>query len=735
MRLVLDVENEAKEIAREGKTSKLDLLPFSGKNSLVSVGLKNIDTGESLYVFFKHNELVYDPERMQSEAAQIQDWLNRATLLIGHYIKHDIIWMRECGFEVPRIKFWDTAIAEYCMHRGQTKPLSLEELSVKHNLPRKKVDLTQQYLDQGIGFEAMPIGIVEEYGRGDLDATEALFHHQVKRLETEEYKPLVPTVGMMNEFMYVLAKWQANGIKIDLEELKKVRAQYVLEQASLKARLEIIARSVLGDTPLSLSSNDDKSMLIYSRTLKDKKTWKRVFNLGTDDNGKALRRPWMKPHEFQHAVRSNTEIAYRTRASQCQACGGLGRVTPNKKDGSPGKAKRICKPCSGVGIIYTPTTRIAGFKCQPKGVKEVAAHGFCTDADKIEELAKTAQGEAKEFLEKLSRLNAVNVYISTFCDGILNNVTKDLILYTNFNQCITATGRLSSTDPNFQNQPRGKTFPVRRAIVSRFKGGKIVEGDFAQLEFRVAGELSDDKQVLADLLNKVDAHAFTRDTLCAAGMVVDRQDAKPHTFKPLYGGEYGTEAEMAYYRAFKAKFKGVATWQRHASELVLSRKVYTLPSGRQYCWPRAERKYNGKIDFFTQIVNYPVQGFATADIVPIACIILDKEFERRQLKSIPFLTVHDSIAVDAHPEELEIIPKILADCMLKVKEDMLTRYKYNFTMPLEIEVKMGDNWLDSKVVLKQETTYTAKKSANDDISKSKQSDTFHDDPLPEFMAA
>lgn len=726
MRIVLDVENESKTIKRPGKQDKLDLLPFSGRNSLVSVGLKNIDTGEVLYKFFKHNDLQYDPEQIRRDAEEVQSWLDKATLIVGHFVKHDIIWMRASGFNIQRVSFWDTAIAEYTLHRGQTAPLDLHTLTEKHNLTRKKSDLTQEYLDKGIGFEAMPIALVEEYGRGDLDSTGELFVNQCERLQLPDNAPLVPTIHMMNDFMYVLAKWQANGIKIDPVELNRVRAEYVFEQQGLIKRLEEIARNYMGDTPFSLTSPEDMSVLIYSRRLKGKKAWKSAFNIGTDDRGKSLRRPRMKPHEFSAKVRELTEIEYRTTAAQCTTCSGTGKVSRPLKDGGQSSPRYNCQTCQRVGIVYTPTKRVAGFKFLPQGVKDVSANGFVTDADTIERLSSTASGDAKEFIDKLSRLHAVNVYISTFCDGILNNVTKDNLLYTNFNQCITSTGRLSSTDPNFQNQPRGKTFPVRRAIVSRFTGGNVAEGDFAQLEFRVAGELSGDKQVLEDILNKVDAHAFTRDTLNAAGLSVDRQDAKPHTFKPLYGGEYGTDAEMAYYRAFKAKFKGVAEWQANAAETVLRRKVFTLPTGRQYCWPRAERKWNGKVDFFTQIVNYPVQGFATADIVPLACILLDLEFERQGIKSVPFLTVHDSIAVDIYPGDEELVPVLLANSMLAVKQELKRRYDYTFTMPLEVEVKMGVNWLDTKVVLKKEQAYVPPKPKNDN---------FIDDDLPEFMSA
>ena len=108
------------------------------------------------------------------------------------------------------------------------------------------------------------------------------------------------------------------------------------------------------------------------------------------------------------------------------------------------------------------------------------------------------------------------------------------VFTSKFMQAITATGRLSSRVPNFQNQPRGKTFPIRKVVSSRFKDGKIIEIDFAQLEFRTAVFLAQDKQGMEDIKNKIDVHQYTADIIG-----VSRQDAKAHTFKPLYGGVTG----------------------------------------------------------------------------------------------------------------------------------------------------------------------------------------------------
>jgi len=725
VRACLDVENSTKERIVKDKT-KNDILPFHGTNELISVGVQDIDTGQQWYFFFNHNDLK-DPEVNKKSTRELQELLDKCSLLVGHNFKHDLIWLLSCGFRVTCKKFWDTQIVEYLLAKGQVgQSFALAALAEKYDLPRKKSDL----VDAGKLYYT-DMALVEEYGLGDINTTTHLFKHQELRMYEKKNRSLAASLIMMNELMEVLARWQSNGIKIDRVELANVRAEYVKERDALNIELKALAREVMGDTPFNLNSPDDKSMIIFSRKVVNKKDWKSEFNIGTNDQGKKKRRPRLSQSQFKAKIRNLSEVVHRTRATRCEACHGKGRYHFKRKDGSLSKAVRICKQCSGNGVIYSNTGKVAGFKFTPKTVKDVSAGGFETSHAMLERLAKEAPSpEAKRFVEGTVRLNALNTYISTFCDGILNNITKRNFLHTNFNQTITATGRLSSSDPNFQNQPRGSTFPVRRAVVSRFDGGHVIEADYGQLEFRCAAAMSHDEAALQDILNKVDVHVFTRDTLNAAGLDIDRQGAKTHTFKPLYGGEYGTPAEMTYYQAFKDRYKGVAKWQDECCESVINTKLLEIPSGRQYNWPNAYRDYKGKVQPKTQIVNYPVQGFATGDIVPLACILVDREMQRRNLKSIPFLTVHDSVVVDTHPDELEIIPQLLADCMLAVKKEMLARYNYEFTVPLSVEVKSGINWLDSKEVLTKEHKYDTTV-----LSESSNDDDFFDDPLDDIGVA
>jgi DNA polymerase-1 len=235
-------------------------------------------------------------------------------------------------------------------------------------------------------------------------------------------------------------------------------------------------------------------------------------------------------------------------------------------------------------------------------------------------------------------------------------------------------------------------------FVSRFEGGKILEADFAQLEFRAAAYLSQDGVAIEEVSTGFDVHAYTAKVITDAGQPTDRQTAKAHTFAPLYGatGFGRTKAEAAYYEHFTDKYKGIAAWHsRLAKEAIATQKICT-PSGREFSFPDVVRKASGRVSYFTQIKNYPVQSFATADIVPIVLIHIDDLLT--DMQSCIVNTVHDSIVIDVHPEEEQKVLDVINETN-KVLKDLITmRWGIDFNVPLLLESKIGPNWLDTKDV-------------------------------------
>ena len=124
--------------------------------------------------------------------------------------------------------------------------------------------------------------------------------------------------------------------------------------------------------------------------------------------------------------------------------------------------------------------------------------------------------DAADFLGKVRRLSAVDTYLSSFVDGIKAHVKSDGKLHVRLLQHRTATGRFSGADPNMQNMPRGQTFPVKKVFVSRWKNGKILEADFAQLEFRAAAYLSQDGVAIEEVSTGFDVHSYTAQVITDA---------------------------------------------------------------------------------------------------------------------------------------------------------------------------------------------------------------------------
>ena len=177
---------------------------------------------------------------------------------------------------------------------------------------------------------------------------------------------------------------------------------------------------------------------------------------------------------------------------------------------------------------------------------------------------------------------------------------------------------------------------------------------------------------------------------------MSRQDAKAHTFKPLYGGTTGTEEEKNYYRKFAEKYKDITLWHERLQTDAIKYKQIKLPTGREYAFPYAERMPWGGSSYSTQIKNYPVQGFATADIVPLACIKIYKLMKEQKVKSLLINTVHDSIIADVSPGEESVMSKIFRQGTGSVIPALKEYYGINFNVPLDTEVKIGYNWLEMK---------------------------------------
>ena len=670
MKLTLDVENTVTH--RDGK---LHLDPFEKDNKLVMVGCLT-DTGKEY--LYRDN---YDG---------LQDLLNDATILIGHNIVHDLMWIWECGFDYTGAVF-DTMLGEYVLQRGQKQPLSLEACAERYNLNTKKQDTLKEYFKKGTGVDEIPHEELSEYLSADLHATQELSDEIYRKLNTVEYSGLMTTVTLTNQVAITLARIYQRGFSVDVDALNKVRKEFEQERKDLRVSLNGQVSKLMGDIQINLNSPEQLSWVIYSRKPHDKAMWANNFE------------SYMSNTDFRNKIKQHSKVLYKQHASHCVECKGWGEIRKVKKDGTPYTNPTKCKNCNGDGHTFTDIVdSVAGLKFNAPNPKWVSANGFSTSKTQLEVLEGVARQrgmkEAESFLHDVRRLSAVETYLSSFVDGINTYLKPDGKLHVRLLQHRTSTGRFSGADPNMQNMPRGGTFPVKKVFVSRWKGGKILEADFAQLEFRVSAFLSQDEVAINEVSTGFDVHSYTSKVITDAGQPTTRQDAKAHTFAPLYGatGFGRTKAEAEYYSHFTEKYQGIKSWHsRLAKEAVNTGKIKT-PSGREFSFPDVKRKRNGTVSYFTQIKNYPVQSFATADIVPLILMKIDDLLKTMQ--SCVVNSVHDSIVIDVHPEEEKQVLYIITLVNSQMNGLIENHFGITFNVPRLLEAKIGDNWLDTKDV-------------------------------------
>ena len=672
---ILDVEHTV--TTRDGKTH---MDPFESNNKMVMVGV--IANGRE-YIYNMNDSRV-------SYHTEIQSILHHTKLLVCHNVVHDLMWLWESNF-IYNGEVYDTMLGEYVLQRGVTsESVGLEACAKRHELGTQKKDTLKEYFKKGLGVDDVPVAELASYLSCDIQATKELYEHQMNRIKNHSKEGIFNVIKFTNKVALTLAQIYRRGFSVDKDALERVKHEFLQEKNKISEKLTSKIRNLMGDIPVNLNSPEQLSWVVFSRKPKDKAMWKNNFT------------PYMEKDEFKSKVREHSSVVYKSVAKKCPVCYGYGKIRKTKKDGKPFAKESKCDNCDSLGYLFTPTNQVAGLRFAPPTSKWVSNNGFSVSKDKLDIVQHIAKHndmeDAVDFLEDLKRLSALETYLSSFVEGIQKHIKEDGLLHVKLLQHRTATGRFSGADPNMQNMPRGGTFPVKKVFVSRWEGGKIMEADFAQLEFRTAAYLSQDKTAMKEIEDGFDVHSYTAKIITEGGQKISRQEAKAHTFAPLYGatGFGRTPAEATYYKQFTEKYKGIALWHaKLAKEAVTTGKIST-PSGREFVFPEVKRLPNGKVTYFTQIKNFPVQSFATADIVPLILIEIDKRLDN--LQSCVVNTVHDSIVIDVHPDEENQIINLIKE----TNKDMIDLINRNFNIilnvPLVLEAKIGNNWLDMQDV-------------------------------------
>lgn len=576
----------------------------------------------------------YYQERLTSE-------IETADFVVAHNGKYELGWLIRLGVDLRKVLVFDTKLAEYVLLGNLAqgaeelgmRPMStsLDMCCRRRGLPIKD-PVVDTMISHGINPVLIPRPWLEGRCRQDVETTETVFLSQRRELAERNLLPVLFTRCLLTP---VLADIEREGMALDPEKVEKIHVDYSLQLQALSQQMDEITGGINWGSPQQVSK------FLYDKLL---------FKEAKDKRGNPIR---------------------------------------NK------------------GPAFTKTGK-------PTELRK-------SDKKTLDKLVPTNEKQ-RAFIELKRKIGKVQAALSKSLDFYLGVVReKQGTFFAELHQTSTATHRLSSTgvplafamfdgkekSAQFQNQPRifKKLFRAKRT------GWGMAEADGSSLEFRVAAELGGpDEAAMADIVSGWDVHNFTASVLHstsidavkaekkeaeAAGRDDWRQLAKPDTFKPLYGGQKGTPAQETYYKAFKLRYPGIAKAQDNWLHDVLQHKVLVTPWGLRYYWPIAKVSSSGYINVTSSVYNYPIQGLATAEIIPVAIVFFWHRMREMGLEGHAYIvnTVHDSVAVEVEPGYEELFRQVARQAFTTDVYDYLKRvYGMDFHVPLGVGLKVGTHW-------------------------------------------
>lgn len=321
--------------------------------------------------------------------------------------------------------------------------------------------------------------------------------------------------------------------------------------------------------------------------------------------------------------------------------------------------------------------------------------GWSTNADVLEKL----QGK-HPIVDEVLEYRMLTKLKSTYADGLLKVISEDGRIHTNFQMTVTATGRLSSTEPNLQNIPVRKKLgaQIRNMFVAA-PGMMLVDADYSQIELRLLAHISGDETMKEAFLSGEDFHTVTASNVFGVPVSevtpVLRSRAKAVNFGIVYGisafslaqdiGVYPNEAK-AYIDAYLEKYHGVRDYMKQIVEIAKAQGYVSTVYGRRRSLPELKSANFNMRSFGERVaLNMPVQGTA-ADIIKLAMVNVHRRLKRENLKARLILQVHDELIVECPGEEAEQVRQILTEEMENAAR---------LSVPLLAEAHIGHSWAEA----------------------------------------
>ena len=572
----------------------------------------------------------------------ILEEIDKSSLVVGHNIKFDLLYIYRLTSNIlPRI--WDTQLAAYILSGQRHLYASLDELTAEYvGEHALKDDKIKEYWKAGVRTEDIPSTELESYPRNDVSNTEAIFKKQW--LEAEELG-LIPLMMVQMDALRATIEMNRNGMYVDWDYVSKACVKY---GDIIRGTAETI-RLLVGDVDYM----SPKQLSLYFFGGQEKYVEREL--VGEYKNGK----PKYKNVDKVRTVK--------------------GKYIPSVEVGKSGYYSvddAVLKGLSSSGDLFAAQLLVM------------------RDAKKIKE---------------------------TYYEGLNDLRFPKGLIYPNLNHCSTKTGRLSATNPNLQNQTDAGD--VKRAYISRFPNGKILELDYSQLEMVALAYLANDKQLIEDIKNGRDMHKELYNGMYGRYPTdAERKPFKRFSFLLVYGGgvttlmaQSGCDRATAkkFISTFYTRYKGVK--QYHESivkeandkavisyEEGVSGPQYTYyhpsPTGRHYVFKKYANDYKaGELTFSpTELKNWPIQGFATGDVVPMMVGILLRKLEEAGLshKALLVMTVHDSVLLDTEEDVCYDAACIAKDTLEKAPLYLKQYFNIDFPCQLKVGVDVGTTWQD-----------------------------------------
>lgn len=343
--------------------------------------------------------------------------------------------------------------------------------------------------------------------------------------------------------------------------------------------------------------------------------------------------------------------------------------------------------------------QVANILFEKLGIKSYNNKKMSTKADILENLKYIPIVDDILNYRKYAKLK--NTYIDVY-----KKLIKEYgdVIHTTFNQTLTSTGRLSSSEPNLQNIPTRDDYGknLRKIFVSKFKGGKIISADYNQIELRLLADMSDETDLIQAYKDGLDIHAMTASQIFNIDIDIDkvtplqRREAKAVNFGIIYGiSDYGLsqnikitrENAKKYIDSYFTRYPNVKKFMDNNIEIAKEKGFAVTKFGRIRRIPEIlSSKFQTRSFGERVAMNMPLQGTAS-DIIKLAMIKVYNALKESNLKSQLILQIHDELIIDTYPWEEEKVKKLLKNAMENVIE---------LKVPLIVSMGEGESLYDCK---------------------------------------